>query len=99
MAWAAGEPLKIEQVQVAPPQAMEVRIKICYTSLCRTDLVFWQAKVSTSINYQEANTNSFFLPNLNGAHTLLQGQTPIFPRIFGHEAAGYAPFSFYQIYF
>ncbi|XP_057829295.2 alcohol dehydrogenase 1 isoform X1 [Cryptomeria japonica] len=60
VAWAAGEPLKIEEVQVAPPQAMEVRIKICYTSLCRTDLVFWQAK----------------------------GQTPIFPRIFGHEAAG-----------
>ncbi|XP_057834185.1 alcohol dehydrogenase 1 isoform X2 [Cryptomeria japonica] len=39
VAWAAGEPLKIEKVEVAPPQANE-------------------------------------------------GQTPVFPRIFGHEAAG-----------
>lgn len=39
---------------------MEVRIKIKYTSLCRTDLYFWESK----------------------------GQTPLFPRIFGHEAAG-----------
>ncbi|GLJ33667.1 hypothetical protein SUGI_0676670, partial [Cryptomeria japonica] len=60
LAWKAGEPLKIEQIQVAPPQANEVRIKIAYTSLCRTDLTFWQSK----------------------------GQTPVFPRIFGHEAAG-----------
>jgi len=60
VAWGPGQPLKIEEVQVAPPQAMEVRIKVHYTALCRTDLVFWEAK----------------------------GQTPLFPRIFGHEAAG-----------
>jgi len=60
VAWGAGEPLKIEEVEVAPPQAMEVRIKVHYTALCRTDLVFWEAK----------------------------GQAPLFPRIFGHEAAG-----------
>jgi Zn-dependent alcohol dehydrogenase len=58
--WGPGQPLKIEEVQVAPPQAMEVRIKVHYTALCRTDLVFWEAK----------------------------GQDPLFPRIFGHEAAG-----------
>lgn len=29
--WAAGEPLKIEEVEVAPPKAHEVRIKILYT--------------------------------------------------------------------
>lgn len=29
---------------MAPPQAMEVRIKIMYTSLCRTDLYFWEGK-------------------------------------------------------
>ena len=29
--WGAGEPLKIEEVEVAPPQAHEVRIKILYT--------------------------------------------------------------------
>ncbi|KAL5990154.1 hypothetical protein ACLOJK_011051 [Asimina triloba] len=60
VAWEAGKPLVIEQVEVAPPQKMEVRIKIKYTSLCHTDLYFWEAK----------------------------GQTPLFPRIFGHEAAG-----------
>lgn len=29
--WAAGEPLKIEEVQVAPPGPNEVRIHILYT--------------------------------------------------------------------
>ncbi|XP_015892265.3 alcohol dehydrogenase [Ziziphus jujuba] len=60
VAWEAGKPLVMERVEVAPPQAMEVRIKVKYTSLCHTDLYFWEAK----------------------------GQTPLFPRIFGHEAAG-----------
>ncbi|CAN6458552.1 unnamed protein product [Victoria cruziana] len=60
VAWEAGKPLVIEEVEVAPPQAMEARIKILYTSLCHTDVYFWEAK----------------------------GQTPVFPRIFGHEAGG-----------
>lgn len=60
VAWEAGKPLVIEEVEVAPPQKMEVRVKILYTSLCHTDVYFWEAK----------------------------GQTPIFPRIFGHEAGG-----------
>jgi S-(hydroxymethyl)glutathione dehydrogenase / alcohol dehydrogenase len=29
--WGAGEPLKIEEVEVDPPKAHEVRIKILYT--------------------------------------------------------------------
>ncbi|KAH9784974.1 Alcohol dehydrogenase class-P [Citrus sinensis] len=58
VAWEAGKPLIIQDVEVAPPKTMEVRIKIKYTSLCRTDLYFWESK------------------------------TPLFPRIFGHEAAG-----------
>ncbi|KAK4758662.1 hypothetical protein SAY87_019963 [Trapa incisa] len=60
VAWEAGKPLVMEEVEVAPPQAMEVRIKVLFTSLCHTDIYFWEAK----------------------------GQTPLFPRIFGHEAAG-----------
>lgn len=60
MAWEAAKPLVIEEVEVAPPQAMEVRVKILFTSLCHTDVYFWEAK----------------------------GQTPVFPRIFGHEAGG-----------
>lgn len=34
--WAAGEPLKLEDVEVAPPQANEVRIKILYTGKLET---------------------------------------------------------------
>ena len=29
--WGAGEPLKLEEVEVAPPRAHEVRVKILYT--------------------------------------------------------------------
>lgn len=50
----------MEEVEVAPPQKMEVRVKILFTSLCHTDVYFWEAK----------------------------GQTPVFPRILGHEAGG-----------
>ncbi|CAL5333059.1 unnamed protein product [Camellia sinensis] len=60
VAWEAGKPLVMEEVEVAPPQKMEVRVKILFTALCHTDVYFWEAK----------------------------GQTPVFPRIFGHEAGG-----------
>ena len=46
MAWEAGKPLVIEEVEVAPPQKMEVRVKILVTSLCHTDVYFWEAKVN-----------------------------------------------------
>ncbi|PHT83427.1 Alcohol dehydrogenase 1 [Capsicum annuum] len=39
-----GKPLVIEEVDVAPPQQMEVRLKILFTSLCHTDVCFWEAK-------------------------------------------------------
>ncbi|KAL8243280.1 hypothetical protein R6Q59_009538 [Mikania micrantha] len=44
VAWEAGKPLVIEEVEVAPPQKMEVRVKILFTSLCHTDVYFWEAK-------------------------------------------------------
>ncbi|KAG6773421.1 hypothetical protein POTOM_020699 [Populus tomentosa] len=44
VAWDAGKPLVMEEVEVAPPQAMEVRLKILFTSLCHTDVYFWEAK-------------------------------------------------------
>ena len=37
VAWKAGEPLKVEEVQVAPPKAGEVRVKIVATGVCHTD--------------------------------------------------------------
>ncbi|KAJ7554847.1 hypothetical protein O6H91_05G012700 [Diphasiastrum complanatum] len=60
VAWGPKQPLKIEEVQVAPPGDGEVRIRILFTSVCRSDLTFWKG----------------------------EGQTHVFPRIFGHEAAG-----------
>ena len=45
VAWEAGKPLVMEEVDVTPPQKMEVRVKILFTSLCHTDLNFWEAKV------------------------------------------------------
>ncbi|KAK9944091.1 hypothetical protein M0R45_009675 [Rubus argutus] len=44
VAWEAGKPLVIEEVEVAPPQKHEVRLKILFTALCRTDVYFWEAK-------------------------------------------------------
>ncbi|XAR55204.1 Alcohol dehydrogenase [Bertholletia excelsa] len=60
VAWAAGEALVLEEVEVSPPQSLEIRIKVVCTSLCRSDVNAWQS----------------------------QAHTPIFPRIFGHEASG-----------
>lgn len=37
MAWGAKEDLKFETVEVAPPKAHEVRIKILFTAVCHTD--------------------------------------------------------------
>ncbi|KAL9544399.1 S-(hydroxymethyl)glutathione dehydrogenase [Mucor bainieri] len=37
VAWEAGKPLSIEEVEVAAPKAHEVRIKIMYTGVCHTD--------------------------------------------------------------
>ncbi|KAI3897420.1 hypothetical protein MKX03_025438 [Papaver bracteatum] len=39
---AAGEALVMEEIEVAPPKAYEVRIKILCTSLCHTDVTFWK---------------------------------------------------------
>ncbi|KAJ6685277.1 ALCOHOL DEHYDROGENASE 1 [Salix purpurea] len=55
-----GSHCRLKKLKWLPPQAHEVRLKILFTSLCHTDVYFWEAK----------------------------GQTPLFPRIFGHEAGG-----------
>ncbi|XP_065632232.1 alcohol dehydrogenase-like 6 isoform X1 [Quercus suber] len=43
VAWGAGESLVMEQVEVSPPQAMEIRIQVVSTSLCRSDFTAWQS--------------------------------------------------------
>jgi D-arabinose 1-dehydrogenase-like Zn-dependent alcohol dehydrogenase len=42
---APGQPLEMEEVEVAPPRAHEVRVRIICTSLCHTDVTFWRMKV------------------------------------------------------
>lgn len=37
VAWGPGKPLSIEQIQVEPPRANEVRIKVIATGVCHTD--------------------------------------------------------------
>lgn len=37
VAWAAGQDLSVEDIQVAPPRANEVRIRVTYNGLCHTD--------------------------------------------------------------
>lgn len=51
VAWEAGKPLVIEEVEVSPPQANEVRLKILFTALCHTDVYFWEAKVHHNTTY------------------------------------------------
>ncbi|KAL5558931.1 hypothetical protein UlMin_035142 [Ulmus minor] len=41
---SGGEPLVIEEIEVDPPKAWEVRIKILCTSLCHSDATFWKMK-------------------------------------------------------
>ena len=36
MAWEAGKDLTIEDIEVEPPRAHEVRIEIYYTGVCHT---------------------------------------------------------------
>lgn len=45
VAWEAGKPLSIETIEVAPPQKGEVRLRILFNSLCRSDVYWWDAKV------------------------------------------------------
>ncbi|KAL2957974.1 hypothetical protein AAZX31_18G181100 [Glycine max] len=42
VAYGPGEPFVVENILVHPPQKMEVRIKILYTSICHTDLSAWR---------------------------------------------------------
>ncbi|XP_073457467.1 alcohol dehydrogenase 1-like isoform X1 [Aquarana catesbeiana] len=37
VAWALNQPLEIEEIEVQPPKAGEVRIKMISTGICRTD--------------------------------------------------------------
>jgi S-(hydroxymethyl)glutathione dehydrogenase/alcohol dehydrogenase len=42
VAWAPGQPLSIEDIQVEPPRAGEVRVKLTTAGLCHTDATLYQ---------------------------------------------------------
>lgn len=44
VAWGPEQPLVIEDIRVDPPQKMEVRVKILFTSICHTDLSCWKGE-------------------------------------------------------
>lgn len=50
IAWKTNEPLKIEEIEVAPPKAGEVRIKVLYTALCHTDIHSLEGKVVEGVS-------------------------------------------------
>lgn len=65
VAWRAGEPLVMEEVEVSPPQPLEIRIKVVCTSLCRSDLSAWESQVSYLFLHNNflmsLSYNAFFL--------------------------------------
>ena len=44
VAWDAAQDLVIEDIEVAPPKAHEVRIEIYYTGVCHTDAYMMSGK-------------------------------------------------------
>ncbi|CAL2261958.1 unnamed protein product [Prunus armeniaca] len=64
VAWGAGKPLVIEEVNVNPPQAMEIRIKVACTSLCCSDITAWESQVAQGAKLRGAS-------QIIGVHTNL----------------------------
>ncbi|XP_043917312.1 alcohol dehydrogenase class-3-like [Protopterus annectens] len=73
VAWEADKPLSIEEIEVAPPKAHEVRIKIVATGVCHTDAH------GLHCTAEPADKDSMSLPGVN---------LGTFPMILGHEGAG-----------
>ncbi|KAG6554306.1 hypothetical protein Mapa_004222 [Marchantia paleacea] len=44
VAWEVNTPVTLETIQVSPPQANEVRVKLLYGAVCHTDIVFLAGK-------------------------------------------------------
>uniref|UniRef100_A0A0V0I8P4 Putative alcohol dehydrogenase-like 6-like n=1 Tax=Solanum chacoense TaxID=4108 RepID=A0A0V0I8P4_SOLCH len=49
VAWGPGKPMMIEEVELSPPQSMEIRVKVVCTSLCRSDVTAWLSQAQASI--------------------------------------------------
>lgn len=55
----AGEPLSIEEIEVDPPKAWEVRIKVICTSLCHTDLSYWKLDAVSKLIPSPSSSQKF----------------------------------------
>ncbi|XP_051149620.1 alcohol dehydrogenase-like 4 [Andrographis paniculata] len=51
VAYGPGQPLVVEDIRVDPPQKMEVRIRILFTSICHTDVSAWQGENEAQQKY------------------------------------------------
>ncbi|KAJ4953685.1 hypothetical protein NE237_030517 [Protea cynaroides] len=78
--WGEGEPLVIEEIQVEPPQASEVRVKMICAGLCHTDILCSKG-YPLIIEFRSPNCVSSSISQA------------LFPRILGHEGAGKITFS------
>jgi D-arabinose 1-dehydrogenase-like Zn-dependent alcohol dehydrogenase len=70
----AGEPLEMEEVEVAPPLAHEVRIRVVCTSLCHTDITFWRmnSKVTICSSLESRSLPDMLVPiKISGHDSLL----------------------------
>ena len=77
VAWSASEPFKLEEVEVSPPRAGEVRIKLLATGVCHTDAYTWSG----------ADPEGAY-PRLIIQLTVSNVVSGLFPCILGHEGAG-----------
>ncbi|KAI8538151.1 hypothetical protein RHMOL_Rhmol09G0080200 [Rhododendron molle] len=74
VAWEARKLLVIKEVEVAPSQKMEVRVKILFNSLCHTDVYFWEAK-RIPMKFDEERGLLILQGDLLGQNPLLPGHT------------------------
>jgi hypothetical protein len=61
VAWEPKGEFVVQDVQVDPPQAMEVRIKVTHSSLCRSDVFFWENEVGVCCPHSHITLRIFVL--------------------------------------
>ncbi|MQM07752.1 hypothetical protein Taro_040598 [Colocasia esculenta] len=89
--WGPEEPLKVEEIQVEPPRASELRVRMICASTCHTDILCWNGFPAVSSGADllpEEPVLVFVMEGLTSLvifHGFLQA---LFPRVMGHEGVG-----------
>lgn len=81
MAWEAGKELSVEDIEVAPPKAHEVRIQIYHTGVCHTGQHTFARLLSSRAELEGRLSSGGRLRSeltgpLSQMRTLSQGTTP-----------------------